>query len=537
MKYRPILMPSETHVVSDQGEVLAILSDPVTYGLSEPVRRIDTHGAIVFLAGPHAYKVKRAVRFPFMDYSTVEKRRAACEAEVAINRSSAPTIYLGVCPITRSGGTLALGGEGEVLEWAVHMRRFDENHTLDHVAASGELTPVVLAKTVRAILASHARAPRRDGAAATASLWHYLAQNDEAFREWPALFPAASVARLTDSSRKLLAEVESLLIARGHAGHVRRCHGDLHLRNLVLLEREPTLFDAVEFDEAIATGDILYDLAFLLMDLWERRLGEAANVVLNRYLWESDEAHLSGLAAMPLFLSIRAAIRAKVIAAGLPHLAEESRGEARADAVRYFKCAVEFLEPRPARIVAIGGLSGSGKSTLARALAPCLGRAPGAVHLRSDIERKRLFGVAETDQLPVAAYGPAVTRRTYAELWRKAKSAAEAGYTVIVDAVHAQDEERRRIEEIARELSLPFVGLWLHAPLPVLVDRVEHRSADASDADARVVVSQAAYDLGRLGWHQLDASVGRAPLRKAAVAKLASLGVRADRSHRIVLVL
>lgn len=517
-----MMVRSEAHVVSDQGEVLAFLTDPATYRLSEPVRRIDTHGAVVFLAGADAYKVKRAVRFPFMDYSTLEKRRAACEAEVAVNRPNAPGLYLGAMPITRSGGALALGGEGQTVEWAVHMRRFDEQRTLDHVAASGGLTPPVLAKLVRAILASHARAPRRDGAAATASLWRYLRQNEEAFAEFPELFAEEHVARLTKASRKRLSDAEPLLIARGRVGHVRRCHGDLHLRNLVLLDGEPTLFDAVEFDDAVATGDVLYDLAFLLMDFWERGLKGAANLVMNRYLWESDEGHLSGLAALPLFLSLRAAIRAKVTAAGLQHLDGEARRKAAADTARYFGCALEFLEPAVPRIVAVGGLSGAGKSTLAAALAPDLGRAPGAVHLRSDIERKRLFGVRETDPLPADAYSPEVAQRIYAEIRRKAGLAVRAGCAVIVDAVHAGEEERRGIEEVARELSLPFVGLWLEAPLPRLVERVGQRSGDASDADAKVVALQAGYDLGRMSWDRLDASGGPEALVTAARARIAA---------------
>lgn len=256
------------------------------------------------------------------------------------------------------------------------------------------------------------------------------------------------------------------------------------------------------------------------MDLWERGLREAANTVLNRYLWESDEAHLSGLAALPLFLSIRAAIRAKVTAAGLPHLGSSERVQAAADAIRYFGNAVEFLEPAAARVIAVGGLSGSGKSTLASMLAPSLGRAPGAVHLRSDIERKRRFGVPETEPLPADAYAPEVTQCIYAELRRKAGLTARAGHTVIVDAVHAREEERRRIEEVARELSLPFVGLWLNAPLPLLVERVERREGDASDADTAVVKEQAAYEIGRLSWHQIGTSDGLASLKGAALARL-----------------
>ena len=174
---------------------------------------------------------------------------------------------------------------------------------------------------------------------------------------------------------------------------MRRCHGDLHLRNIVLLGGEPTLFDAVEFDDAIATGDVLYDLAFLLMDLWERGLRNEANLVLNRYLWASGDDQIDGLAALPIFLSIRAAIRAKVIAASLPHLAQAEREAMAQEARRYFAAAEAFVQPSDPCLVAIGGLSGTGKTTLAAAIGSRLGCPPGAIHLRSDIERKLLAGV------------------------------------------------------------------------------------------------------------------------------------------------
>jgi aminoglycoside phosphotransferase family enzyme/predicted kinase len=509
-----------SHVTADQSEIFAFLADPDTHGIREPVVRIDTHGAAVFLAGPDVYKVKRAVRFPFMDYGTLEKRRAACEAEVAVNRPNAPDLYLGVVPITRSGGTLSLGGSGEAVEWAVHLRRFDEAKTLDHVAAAGGLSPTIVASLARAVVASHARAPLRDGGPATASLARYLDQNEEAFRENPELFPPERAGALTSAARQTFARLEKLLLARGEAGFVRRLHGDLHLRNIVLIDGEPTLFDAIEFDDAIATGDVLYDLAFLLMDLWERDLRREANQNFNRYLWESDEAHLAGLAAMPIFLSIRAAIRAKVIAAGLAHLDGADREQQEQEARRYFAFAESFLDPAPPRLVAVGGLSGTGKSTVSAALAPHCGAAPGAVHLRSDIERKRLFGVPEHERLPGEAYEPAVSERVHAALHRKAALALRAGHSVIIDAVQAREDERTDTEAVAVALGVPFSGFWLEAPLPVLLDRVARRTGDASDADADVVRRQMHYEVGAMQWRRLDATVGADALVREILASL-----------------
>jgi uncharacterized protein len=232
-----------SHVIADQSRVFAFLARGENYGCAEPVRRVDTHGAAVFLAGEDVYKVKRAVRFPFMDFSTLEKRRAACEAEVAINTPNAPGLYLGTVPITRSANDFALGGDGEAVEWAVHMRRFDESRTLDRVVEMSGLSSTVLAQLARAILAAHARAPRRGGTAAVALLERTIAENRSAFLESPELFPAERVERLTAESVQALGAVRRLLLDRAEAGYVRRCHGDLHLRNIVLLEAGPTLFD------------------------------------------------------------------------------------------------------------------------------------------------------------------------------------------------------------------------------------------------------------------------------------------------------
>jgi uncharacterized protein len=490
----------------DQTEVFSFLAAPSTFGLSAPVPRIDTHGAAVFLAGENVYKVKRAVRFPFMDFSTLEKRHAACEAEIAVNKVNAPAIYLGVVPITRDAAGLSLHGFGETVEWVVHMRRFDENMTFDRLADRRALSPDMVRKLAFAILASHKRAPYRDGVAATHALENYLEQNEQAFAAYPDLFDAQRAGRLAADARASLESVRNLLIARGKTGNVRRCHGDLHLRNIALIDNDPVLFDALEFDDGIASGDVLYDLAFLLMDLEERKLRWAANLVFNRYLWGSDEIQLSGVAALPIFLSIRSAIRAKVLAAGLEHLNGEDRDRSAAEARRYFWFAEEYLAPVPARLFAIGGLSGTGKSTLAAGLAPILGRAPGAALLRSDIERKRLFNVAETEKLPNSAYSAAASEEVYERLYRQAKLALDAGHSVVLDAVHSTAEERVAAEKVANRAGVEFAGLWLDAPLSVRLDRVGRRKGDASDADAAIAKAQASFGESAKTWRRLDVS-------------------------------
>ena len=504
----------------DQEEIFSFLADPATFAGGAAVQRVDTHGAAVFLGGGEAYKVKRAVRFPFMDFSTLEKRRAACEQEIVVNRDNAPGLYLGVVPIMRRPDGLALGGAGEPVEWAVHMRRFDERATLDRLADRGELTREIADRLAEIVLAAHRRAPLRDGEAATRALESYLDQNEAAFASDPALFDPVQARRLAAASRAALAAVRGLLVARGAAGHVRRCHGDLHLRNIALIDGAPVLFDAVEFDDSIATGDVLYDLAFLLMDLEERGLRGLANAILNRYLAAGDDAQLEGLLALPIFLSLRSAIRAKVVAAGLVHLTGAASRRGADEARRYFRFAEAFLEPAPARLLAVGGLSGTGKSRLAAELAPGLGRTPGAVLLRSDVARKRRFGVAETDRLPAAAYGAATSGKIYEDLRRKAALALRAGQSVVLDAVHERQADRAAAEGVAREVGASFCGLWLDAPLSVRLARVGARRGDASDADAAVVRAQDASPIEADGWTRIDASGDLAAVRKIAEAAL-----------------
>jgi uncharacterized protein len=496
---------SDAHPES-QEDVFRFLVDPKTHGSSESVKRVDTANAVVFLAGDDVYKLKRAVKFPFMDLSTLEKRRDACEAEIAVNRPLAPAIYLSALPIVRRGETLAIGGDGQIVEWAVHMRRFDETATLDHIAEREDISNAMIDKLALAIRRMHNRAPLRDATRAAHALETYIEQNDAAFAERPDLFDMTTARKLTVDSRFAFATARSVLLKRGEAGFVRRCHGDLHLRNIVLIEGEPILFDAVEFSDEIASGDILYDLAFLLMDLEEWGLRVAANRLFNRYLALEPPEALSGLAALPLFLSLRAAIRAKVEAANAERLKGQKRDEARALARRYFACAVGFLAHVPPRLVAVGGLSGVGKSALAAALAPEICRAPGALCLRSDVERKALFEVEETDRLPASAYADEVTREVYQRIIDKARIALQAGQGVLLDATFAAAPERSAATALAAEVGIGFAGLFLDASLAARLERIGLRSADASDADVDVARRQSADPLGEEGWTAVSAS-------------------------------
>ena len=495
-------------VAQSQDEVLGFLADPRSYGEAgaKNVRRIDTHAATVFLAGDRVLKIKRAVRFPFLDFSTLDKRKAACEAELAVNTPYAPEIYRGVVAITRErNGRLAIGGNGAPVEWAVEMHRFDETRTLDHL--TGAIDDALAGALGRAVAAAHAKAPPVEPEPWIAALGAYIDEHVEAFSAHAEIFAPDATAALARHSRAAYRRIAPLLRERGGNGLVRRIHGDLHLGNIALIDGRPVLFDAIEFSDIIASGDVLYDLAFLLMDLVERRLPQPANIVLNRYLNETKRSDdLDALAALPFFISMRAAIRAKVTAARMERAEADAQRAIAKAATAYFAFAQRALAPAEPKLIAIGGLSGTGKSQLARALAPHIMPMPGAVIVRSDVERKALFGVGETDKLPEQAYTADATARVYATLAEKARRIVVAGHSAIVDAVFAKPDERAALAAVAQSAGLRLHGLFLTAPLEVRLARVDGRTDDASDADREVAQAQQAYDLGVLDWPRVDAS-------------------------------
>lgn len=500
-----------THVVGDQSAVMRFMADPASYGLAsgdQSVIQIDTHGAAVFLAGDKAYKIKRAVCFPFMDFSTLARREDACSAEIEINQPNAPEIYLGVVAITRDKtGKLALDGRGEPIEWAVAMNRFDPQMTFDNLARNGMLSDEDLDGAVDAIIAFQKRAAPRCAADWVADLNSYIEQNDQAFHEAYSAFSLHDSSALTQRTQAEWHRMRPLLLARGASNKVRRCHGDLHLRNIVRLESCVRLFDAVEFDARIATGDVLYDLAFLLMDLDEHGRRRQANRVFNRYLAKvNDEDDLEALAALPLFLSVRAALRAKISAmsAQLQHNGERALAEE--EAQKFLQYAQDALEPRDVSLTVIGGLSGVGKSAIAQALAPAIGRSPGAVILRSDVVRKNMMRSDWNEPLNEQAYAPHVTRQVYATLEQMACKCLAGGHSVVIDAVCARAEERQAFEALALAVECSFAGVWLEAPLETRIQRIAGRSVDPSDADADVAKSQERYDLIEMDWPRVDAA-------------------------------
>jgi aminoglycoside phosphotransferase family enzyme/predicted kinase len=493
-----------------QQPVLDFLADPSSYGLAPDCRveRIDTHCASVFLAGERAFKLKRAIRFAYLDFSTLALREEFCRTELAINRRTAPGIYLGLHRITReTGGKLAFDGTGDLLDWVIEMRRFEQSALFDRMADEGRLTIPLMQELADIIWHFHRSLTPVHEPHGAARFAQVMTGNFGELQRAGAdgILDLATIDRLRALGESALNTVAALLDRRAGAGKVRRCHGDLHLRNICLWEGRPTLFDAIEFSEELATIDLLYDLAFLLMDLEYRGARDLANRVLNRYLDRGEEE--DGLAALRLFMAIRAVIRAHVSASTARRHGESAAGRSsREQSRRYLDLALRLLQPANPRLIAIGGFSGTGKSTLAYHLAPELGSAPGARVLRSDVIRKRLQGVPPETKLPPEAYRAEVTRQVYDTLMRESGQALAAGATVIADAVFSDPTERAAIERIARGASVGFTGLWLEAPAAILEARIRDRRSDASDADVAVLRRQLERPTGPMTWHRVDAA-------------------------------
>ncbi len=461
--------------------------------LDGPSEVARTHISRVILGRARAFKLKRDVTFPYLDFSTPQKRLAMCEREVSLNRRLAPRLYLGARRVTRAhSGALELDGSGELVDGVVEMRRFDSDASFDRMAAAGQLNRNIVETLARRIAEFHDRAEVVSRWGGSQAMTKLLRLTETSLRETPPA-PALALSEHMARLRSLLEKNGPLLDARQTQGKTKRCHGDLTLSNICMFEGEPTPFDCLEFSDELACIDVLYDLAFLLMDLWRVGRMALANFALNRYLDWRDET--DGLALLPFFCSLRATVRAYVAA-------EQGKPD---EANDYFHLARALARDNAPCLVAIGGYSGSGKSSVAAELAPSIGAPPGARTINSDRLRKKLFGVGPTERLPAQAYAPDVSTRVYALMMEQAARVLAAGWPMTIDAVFDRIDRRQEIEQVARDAKAPFAGFWLDVELAARIERVDARRDDPSDATREVLKQQMLSVLGQLRWTRVNA--------------------------------
>lgn len=454
---------------------------------------VETHISWVLLAGDHAWKVKKPVRFGFLDFSTPELRRHYCLRELEVNRRFAPGLYLAVDPVRESATGLAIGdGPGDIVDWAVRMHRFDSSRLLDRALERAEVPPEAMDGLAARLADYHTGAPVARPAAG--EVFQRIAgpalDNFATFRELGTAGSQASAISLLQAwTGKELERLREWFGARASSGFVRECHGDLHLGNVIWgADGQFTAFDAIEFSDELSRIDVMDDLAFPLMELEQRGLSSHAARLLNRYLELTDD--YAGLMGLVFFMIYRAMVRAKV---NRLRQAQQMVGDAAresAEAGRYLDCAVGLSRPRQGALWIMHGPSGSGKSVRAMELV----ERRGFLRLRSDWLRKRLLGLDPLQRPPPEmleeVYAPAATMATYDALAARAETAVRAGWPVVADGAFLRRADRQRFADLARRLGVEFGILDCDAPADELRQRIAGRGPDPSDATPGVLDRQ-----------------------------------------------
>jgi aminoglycoside phosphotransferase family enzyme/predicted kinase len=473
--------------------VRTLMDERATPGLGGDRRRIDTHISTVVLLGDHAYKIKKPLDLGFLDYSTLAQRRQACEDEVRLNRRLAPQVYLRALPVTGTIAAPSLGGSGDAIDWAVHMHRFDPDAILAN--RLNALNRGLVEKLAWRVARFHGDAPVCSPEREFGLPESVYAPMDQNFSQIRARRGGDRrfLDVIAEWTRSRFVELRHVLDQRREEGHIRECHGDLHLGNVALIGGEPVVFDAIEFNPSLSWIDTVSDVAFLTMDLTRVGRVDLAHWFLDSYLRVSGD--YSGLRVLRFYEVYRALVRAKIAAIRLGQRdlntveREQTTGEFR----RYMRLAEAFTHPSPRAVVITQGVAGTGKSTVSGKL---LDHLP-AVRVRSDVERKRLAGLApDADAITLynaGIYSADMTERTYSRLADIARGVVEAGFVAIVDATFLRLAHRQRFADLAASLDVPFVIIDCEAPEAVLRERIRDRMGEAgnvSDADLDVLAAQ-----------------------------------------------
>ncbi|HKK06278.1 MAG TPA: AAA family ATPase [Gammaproteobacteria bacterium] len=469
------------------------------------VTLIETHISWVLLTGDYAYKLKKPVDLGFLDFSTLERRRHFCEQELRLNRRLAPQLYLEVVAIGGSSAAPRLAGpnaplDGPPIEYAVKMRQFDPQAQLDRLLERGELTGAHMDRLAAVVADFHGRiapaGPDRPFGSPEAvhapvrENFEHLRRADACMGERAELAGLDALERWSEAS---FTRLGSTFAARRSGGFVRECHGDMHLRNMVLIDGEVVVFDCIEFNDNLRWIDVMSEVAFVDMDLRDRGRPDLAQRFLNAYLESTGD--YAGLALLPYYRVYRALVRAKVAAIRLTQhdLDRDETQAVQAECRSYIELARSFTASRPPLLIITHGLSGSGKTTYTQQLL----EATQAIRIRSDVGRKRLFAVAREDhrarEIDVGLYGREASERTYERLAEMAKGLLEGGYDVIVDAAFLKQAQRAHFRALAERSGVGFAILACEAPPTLLRERLRQRERagrDASDAGLAVLEHQ-----------------------------------------------
>jgi hypothetical protein len=467
------------------------LLEPAAFDHAAPAPElVETHISWLILAGDFVYKIKKPLKLDFLDFSELDKRRFYCEEEIRLNRPWAPQIYLDVVPVTVAGGHYKFGGAGKVVEYALRMKRFDRDLTLDRQLELGALSAADMKELGQNIAARHKLASAVDSAERGRVIRLTKTLMEDNFAALDGRLDAALLAPLRKWTSRELARRSALLEARFDSGFVRNCHGDLHLGNLVRLRDGITSFDCIEFNTDLRHIDTMCDVAFLVMDLVARKRGDLASHFLNRYLEASGD--YAAVAVLNLFFVYRCLVRAKVAVIRSDERDNASdRSADLAEVLAYGDMAIRQTRRRPAMLLIMHGYSGTGKTRVAEQLMAAL----PAIRVRSDVERKRLFGLEETatsgSAIDAGIYSETADRQVYATLNDIAEQVLDAGHNVILDAAFLAAADRRAAATVAERAGRRMVIVNVVADDNVVAQRLAQRKVAGDDA------SEAGFDVVR----------------------------------------
>jgi aminoglycoside phosphotransferase family enzyme/predicted kinase len=460
------------------------------HAVTEPIQLIQTHVSYVLLTGDYVYKLKKPVNFGFLDYSTLEKRLHFCQEELRLNQRGAGELYLQVLPVTLTDQKYDLEGTGEIVEYALKMRQFPQECLFSELFSQNKLNEMHLEELGRVVAKYHSQAETNDYIRSFGQVSQVRLAIDENYEQTLKYIGGPQTQeQLTETKAytdKFFAQRPELFTSRIANNYIRECHGDLHLRNIAMWHDKIMLFDCIEFNEPFRFVDVMYDVAFTVMDIEAKGRKDLGNAFLNAYVEQTGD--WEGLQLLPLYLSRQAYVRAKVTSFLLddPSVPPAVKEDAAKTASAYYRQAWKYTQHKQGKLILMSGLSGSGKSTTAKYLA----RKIGAVHLRSDAVRKHLAGIPLLERGGDDIYTPEMTQKTYNRLLILGVTLANQGWDVILDAKYDRQHLRQAAIIQAQQNHLPLQIIHCTAPLEVLQERLTNRTGDIADATADLLVSQ-----------------------------------------------